>query len=259
MPMQPSGPSNHPSKLWAQFGSVHSVVVDVLVVVPVTVTWPTETIRIRRRKRRRRRRRRQRRSVLVAGIIVDRRSVHIYGNIFRIIGKKIIAVPFASHPLFPFLRRAHEQSSGRTRARPTLTFFVSYYSTGAPHPRTAYAKCIKIPRSISQCNASQRQRRRLRKKRWRQSAVGSPQSSVYRRQSPATFAAVCLKPCGRKKTRNPAIQRSGDRVNVLKSKLARAKLEGQKRNEKRLQLQAQRKLRLHMESDWDCARVAINI
>lgn len=42
MPMQPSGPSNHPSKLWAQFGSVHSVVVDVvvdvLVVVPVTVT-----------------------------------------------------------------------------------------------------------------------------------------------------------------------------------------------------------------------------
>lgn len=264
MPMQPSGPSNHPSKLGAQFGSVHSVVVDVLVVVPVTVTWPTETIRIRRRKRRRRRRRR--RSVLVAGIIVDRRSVHIYGNIFRIIGKKIIAVPFASHPLFPFLRRAHEQSSGRTRARPTLTFFVSYYSTGAPHPRTAYAKCIKIPRSISQCNASQRQRRRrrLRKKRWRQCAVRSRQSAVERR--PSTVSSNICRSVSQvvwaqenQKSSNTTIRRSGDRVNVLKSKLARAKLEGQKRHEKRLQLQTQRKLRLHMESDWDCARVAINI
>lgn len=94
--------------------------------------------------------------------------------------------------------------------------------------------------------------------------VRSRQSAVERR--PSTVSSNICRSVSQvvwaqenQKSSNTTIRRSGDRVNVLKSKLARAKLEGQKRHEKRLQLQTQRKLRLHMESDWDCARVAINI
>lgn len=56
-----------------------------------------------------------RRSLVLVGIIVDRRSVHIYGNISP------SERNHCSPHYFPGIRSV--SGSGRTRARPTLTFF----------------------------------------------------------------------------------------------------------------------------------------